>query len=173
MKILFRDRKTGELQEEKVYGKFFLELLYSNHFLSKFYALVFLPIITKVPLLSKLYGWKQKSRSSRIKILPFVEKFGIDSTEFEKPIREFLSFNDFFIRKLKSAARPIASDKHVAILPADGRYLVFPTISKADGFYVKGKKFDLGQLLQDGSLADQYTEGSLVIARRHAPRSPR
>jgi phosphatidylserine decarboxylase len=50
-------------------------------------------------------------------------------------------------------------------LPADARYLVFPDIEKADGFWVKGKKFSLIELLQDKSLAERYKNGSMVISR--------
>lgn len=159
--IYFKDRETDAIIKEKVYGKFFLEALYGNRFL--FHTI--LPIISKVPFFSKLYGKFQKASSSKKKILPFIENYQVDQTEFLEPVQNFSSFNDFFIRKLKPECRPIAKGNDIAILPADGRYLVFPDISRVEGFYVKGKKFDLGLLLQDDALFDLYKRGSLVIAR--------
>ena len=61
--------------------------------------------------------------------------------------------------------RPIDNDEMTAVIPADGRYLFYPEVSKAEGFVVKGKKFDLKSLLQDAHLAKAYEHGSMVIAR--------
>jgi phosphatidylserine decarboxylase len=94
-----------------------------------------------------------------------VQKFGVDEKEFLLPIEAFNSFNDFFIRKLKPEARPIVGGSDMAVLPADGRYLVYPNIAEADGFVVKGKKFSLKDLLQCSTLAKRYEMGSMVIAR--------
>ena len=159
--IYFKNRETGSILKEKVYGKFFLEALYGNRFLS----LTLLHLISKIPIFSKWYGKCQKSSSSKKKIVPFIENYQVDQVEFLQPVEQFSSFNDFFIRKLKPESRPLASGDDIAILPADGRYLVFPDISRADGFYVKGKKFDLGLLLKDESLFEIYNKGSLMISR--------
>ena len=163
--IIYKDRESGELKKEKVYGKFFLEAIYGNSLFSKLFSLLFLPLIANVPFFSKLYGKKQKSLKSRAKIRPFVETFGVDISESVTPIESFQSFNDFFIRKLKPQARPIAKGDDVAILPADGRYLVYPDVSTIEGFYVKDKKFDLRRLIQDEFLFEIYKRGSMMIAR--------
>lgn len=163
--IIYRDRVTGELKKEKVYGKFFLEALYGSHFIAFFFSLTLLPLISHIPFFSNYYGKKQKSKKSRLKILPFIRDFQIDVDEFADPVESFFSFNDFFIRKLKPESRPIILDPNVAVLPADGRYLVFQNIGESDGFYVKGKQFDLCHLLDDINLFDAYKNGSMVIAR--------
>ena len=41
------------------------------------------------------------------KIAPFLETYGLDAEDFEKSPDKFTSFNDFFYRKLKPAARLI------------------------------------------------------------------
>jgi phosphatidylserine decarboxylase len=105
----------------------------------------------------------QKQSNSAQKIVPFIKKYGIDSSEFVE--NQFASFNDFFIRKLKPEARPIEAAPTVAVLPADGRYLVFDSIKSVDHFYVKGQKFDLVGFLQDPILVDRFYSGSMVIAR--------
>ncbi|MCB1080322.1 MAG: phosphatidylserine decarboxylase [Chlamydiia bacterium] len=163
--IVYRDRETGELKKEKVYGKFFLEAVYGTSLLSKLFSLVALPLISNIPFFSKLYGQRQKSLKSREKVRPFIENFHVDTREFADPPEAFQSFNDFFIRKLKPEARPLAPGDEVAVLPADGRYLVYPDISAVEGFYVKEKKFDLHRLIQDEFLFDLYKRGSMVIAR--------
>jgi len=160
--VFFIDRKTGREEREEIYGRAFLKLLYSDHLLCRLFSFLFLPLVAKCAFLSHLYGAFQRSPLSRKKIRPFIQKFGVDESEFLEPVSSFRSFNDFFIRKLKPSTRPIASG---AILPADGRYLVFPDIHRSDGFHVKGKKFTLEDLIQDHRLSHRYEHGSLVMAR--------
>jgi len=160
--IVYIDRLTKEKKREKIYGGFFINLLYGTGFFSYLSSLLFLPLFARLPFFSYLYGWFQKSSLSRSKIRPFIANYAIDSSEFLEPIESFRSFNDFFIRKLKSSARPLAEQ---AILPADGRYLVYPDISQIDGFVVKSKKFQLDTLLQDAQLTQRYQRAGMVIAR--------
>lgn len=164
-KITVLDRITKNLFTEKVYGESWLKALYGKGGASFLFGKLLLPIMAGTPLFSKLYGWMQKRRSSKKKIVPFIRDFALDTSEFLDSVEHFQSFNDFFIRKLKKEARPIALGRDVAILPADGRYLVYPDIARADGFLVKGKKFSLVELLQEEKLAQMYAEGAMVLAR--------
>jgi phosphatidylserine decarboxylase len=111
-------------------------------------------------LFSWLVGWIQKRPASQKKIQPFIDAYGIDATEFQET--EFACFNDFFIRKLKPGCRPIVSDANRIVMPADGRYLVYP---KFDRFFVKGQEFSLAEFLQDPVMARRFGDGSMVIAR--------
>lgn len=163
--IYYIDRKTHQIEKEKVYGHFFLKLLYGDGWISKCLSVFLLPIFARISFLSWLYGVFQKSRFSRDKIIPFIRAYDVDDSEFLFPADSFRSFNDFFIRHLKPECRPINEEKRVAILPADARYLVFPEIEKAGGFWVKGEKFSLKELLGDSQLAQRYQNGSMVIAR--------
>lgn len=159
------NRQTKIREEEKVFGEKAMRFLLRGHFLARFLQ----NFAAKNAWVSKLYGALQRTRSSRKKIAPFIEAFQVDKKEFEKDVEEFTSFDDFFTRKLKPESRPISTDPHAIITPADGRYLVFPDVSKADGFWVKGKTFSLTELLQDESLAEKYQRGALVIARLAPP----
>ena len=161
----YLNRQTSQEMTEKVYGKFFIDLLYGTSWISHLVSFILVPLFSRVPFFSKLYGTLQKSRWSRRKIQPFIQKFHVDTSEFLEPPESFQSFNDFFIRKLKSACRPIALGDHIAVLPADGRYLVYENIHAADGFFVKGQKFCLETLLCSPTLAQKYGDGSMVIAR--------
>lgn len=159
--IIYIDRMSQHKKKEKVYGHFFLKLCYGGGLFSLF----FLPIMARVSLFSRMYGAFQKSFLSRYKIRPFIEEFEVDATEFLDPVESFKSFNDFFIRRLKPARRPLVLDEDVAILPADGRYLVYEDISTIDGFLVKGQKFSLDELLEDAALVQRYRNASMAIAR--------
>ncbi|PWU13572.1 MAG: phosphatidylserine decarboxylase [Chlamydiae bacterium] len=164
-KIIYLDRLTKEKREEKVYGKFFIDLLYKDTFLSRVISFFILPLTARFPFFSKLYGFFQKTSISRCKITPFIQKFDVDTSEFLEPVSHFCSFNDFFIRRLKPEVRPIAQEENRAILPTDARYLVFPDIREFPHFFVKGKKFSVKALLKNEELVAKYQAGSMVIAR--------
>lgn len=163
--IVYIDRATKEKKKEKVYGQFFLKLFYADGWLYRFFSRIFLPMKARVPFFSRLYGFFQKSTLSRYKIKPFIHTYAVDPSEFLHPVDSFRSFNDFFIRQLKPTARPMVEGDDIALLPADGRYLVFPDISAADGFLVKGQKFSLEELLLNRERAERYRDGAMVIAR--------
>ncbi|MGE5196630.1 MAG: phosphatidylserine decarboxylase, partial [Anaerolineae bacterium] len=163
--IYYIDRRTKKQEKEQVYGKVFIEILYGKNWIAHLFSFLLLPLFCKISWVSKLYGKFQRSPYSRCKIKPFIDKFRIDTSEFLDSVETFHSFNDFFIRKLKPSSRPIAIGDEVAILPADGRYLVYPIIQKADGFLIKGQKFSLGKLLLNPTLAHKYEQGAMVLAR--------
>jgi phosphatidylserine decarboxylase len=160
MDITYIERATGQQQKEKIYGRKFLTLLYGDGALKGLFSVFLLPLLTRISFFSALVGFVQKRKRSAAKIAPFIAAYGIDSSEFAET--RFQSFNDFFIRKLKSERRPVVSDPNQLALPADGRYLVYP---RFDRFFVKGQEFDLRRFLQDTSLAERYAEGSMAIAR--------
>jgi phosphatidylserine decarboxylase len=163
--ITYIDRLSKKQNIEKVYGQAFVDAMYGDGFFSSCVSFLLEPLVCKSPFLSHLYGFLQKSSLSRRKIKPFIKEFHVDESEFLDSTESFKCFNDFFIRKMKSEVRPIVVDKNVAALPADARYLFYPNIYHADGFVVKGQKFNLEELLQDRLLADRYEKGAMVIAR--------
>jgi phosphatidylserine decarboxylase len=160
MEIEYIERTTGQKCLEKVYGHRALSLLYGDGFWRRAFSMLVLPLLAHLPLFSRLYGRLQKRKSSRSKIAPFIQTYGIDESEFATS--DFKSFNDFFIRKLKPEKRPIVNDPKVIATPADGRYLVYPTFNR---FVVKGQEFSLLEFLQSGSDASRYSEGSMAIVR--------
>lgn len=157
--IKYFDRLTKKVEVEKVYGEKALRFLYGP--LGK----PLLPLLTRIPLFSALYGYWQHLPWTRRKIEPFIKAFDVDPQEFAEPVSSFRSFNDFFIRKLKPEARPIDQNKNTAVIPADGRYRCFQNVNLSDGFVIKGEKFDMANLLEDEFLAEHYQHGSMVMAR--------
>lgn len=159
------NRATRQENIEDVYGEKPLRFLYGDSLSSRLLGTPLSHLFSKSPLVSKIYGWLQKLKWSKRKIAPFIKRFKIDSSEFLEAEDGFQSFNDFFIRRLKKEARPIAAGTDVAIIPADGRYRFLPHIASASGFIVKGQKFCLTELLGNAELAEQYAHGSMVMAR--------
>jgi phosphatidylserine decarboxylase len=163
--IIIVDRLTRQKQIEKVYKGTAIRFLYGDGIISRVISPYLLPLVAKYSFFSKFYGFLQKQPASAKKILPFIEKFDIDPSEFLMPPSYFKSFNEFFIRHLKPESRPIVGGARVAVMPADGRYYFYQDIDQVDGFIVKGKKFSLSSLLDNKHLAQQYQGGSMVIVR--------
>lgn len=163
--LYYLDRYTQKLCQEKVYGGKGLTLLYGDGLLSTILGKPLSQLVARIPFFSAFYGYLQKRPASAKKIIPFIQTFGVDTTEFADSVSSYHSFNDFFIRKLKPSCRPIAANPKSAIIPADGRYLFFQNLNEVEGFLVKGEKFSLETLLQDKELAKEYAQGSMAIAR--------
>ena len=156
--IRYYNRHTGTHETEEIYGEGFLRWAYGNPL-----GNLSLHAFVKRPAFSKWYGWRMSKPESAQRVLPFIAKYGLDPDDFAETPCTFRSFNEFFFRKLKTAARPI--DAAPVVFPADGRHLGFPDISAIDSFFVKGQRFDLAALLDDDALAAKYAKGSLVLSR--------
>ncbi len=158
--ILFFNRYTGEEESEPVYGEKWLRWVYETRV-----GRGLLQAIVKRSLFSRYYGWRMDLPESQSLVTPFIEKYGLDSTEFAASPDTYRTFNEFFIRALKDSVRPVSPEPDVAVFPTDGRHLGFQDISKIEAVYAKGQRFDLEKLLGDDSLAECYRDGTLVISR--------
>jgi phosphatidylserine decarboxylase len=160
--IRFYDRASRTLRTEQIYGERWLRLAYET---APGRAAV--ALLVRRAIFSRWYGWRMNRRTSAAKVLPFILSYGLDPEQFVQSPLDFATFNDFFSRALKSEARPIAAsaDPRVAVLPADARHLVFPDVDAATGFYAKGAKFTLAELLGDAALAAEFAGGSMLISR--------
>jgi phosphatidylserine decarboxylase len=158
--ILYYDRYDRTIKTEKVFGERWLRLAYGNP-VGRFAVWLFI----RRRLFSLYYGRRMNRAGSDLLIFKFVEDYGVDISEFAKSPFDFKTFNEFFHRALKPECRPISQGAGVAVLPADGRHLAFPDVGKAQGFYVKGSKFTLEDLLGDEGLAKRFAGGSMLISR--------
>lgn len=156
--IRYFNRHLDRLETEQVYGEGFLKFSYQNPL-----GALPLHLMVKRAAFSRWYGKRMDDAGTVAKIATFIERYGLDPAEFAEPPTSYRSFNEFFYRKLKASARPIADAS--VVFPADGRHLGFQRASAIDGVFVKGQRFDLGQLLGDDSLAARYADGSLVLSR--------
>ncbi len=158
--IVFFDRYRQTTCTEQVYGDNYLRWTYGT-----FAGRLALAAVVKRVWFSRWYGWRMDRPASRQKIVPFIEKYGLDADEFARRPDEFANFNEFFYRQLKPEARPVDPDPASVVFPADGRHLCIPDLSRSDGLFVKGEMFDLVTLLGDAALAEQFASGSLVLSR--------
>ena len=158
--IQFYNRYSGTVEAEAIYGESFLRWAYERPL-----GRLSVPLVAKRRWFSAWYGWRMNRPASRSRIRPFVEQFHLNPGEFVKDLDQFEHFNDFFARQLKPEARPIAASDQCAVFPADGRHLGFPDLSAADSVFVKGQRWDLPALFQDGMLAEQYQHGAAVLSR--------
>jgi len=178
--IRYFDRYSKSLKTEQVYGEKWLRWAYETA-----PGRLTVWLAARRAWFSKWYGWKMNQGESREedsaivkllrimfgagnssnRILPFIAKYDVDVDEFTKSAFDYRTFNEFFYRALKPAARPIAAGDTVAVFPADGRHLVFPNVDTAEGFYVKGAKFTLAELLGDAELAARFAGGAMLISR--------
>ncbi len=158
--IAFFNRLTRCIETEAVYGEGYLRFTYES-------PLGALPLhaLVKRAAFSSWYGHRMDSPASRAKIAPFLAAYGLDTDEFADAPDSFRSFNEFFYRKLKPQARPIASGENEVVFPADGRHLVLPNIAACDDFFIKGVRFDLTALLRDATKAKHFAHGSMLISR--------
>lgn len=157
--IRFYNRYTGEIEQEQVLGEKYLRWVYGST-LGK----VSLHVLIKRAFFSRLLGAMKNSKKSAKTIPAFIEEYGINTDEILQPLDEFKHFNDFFYRKLKPGARPIAQG-NVVVLPADGRHMGWQDAATMQGAFVKGQKFDLPALLGSDELAKKYEHGTVVLSR--------
>jgi phosphatidylserine decarboxylase len=158
--IRFFHRYTGQIETEEIFGEGWLRFAYENP-AGRF----FVWLVARRVFFSQWYGRRMNKPESAQRVLPFIARYNLDIEEFAKSPFDFKTFNDFFYRALKPGARPVAAGEHVAVLPADGRHLAFPSVDAAEGFYVKGWKFTLADLLADEALAAKFAGGAMVISR--------
>lgn len=114
------------------------------------------------PWVSRTAGFFLNRRLSALAVKPFIRKHGIDMSDFEN--RRFLSFNDFFTRKIRPGSRPIDSDPRHLISPCDSKLTVYE-IQEDSRFRIKNSDYTLSSLLRDSALADHYQGGTLLLFR--------
>ncbi|MBS1960833.1 MAG: phosphatidylserine decarboxylase [Bdellovibrionales bacterium] len=141
------DRRHRLMVTEKIFGESGVRLLYENPIGS----LVESTLLCR-PWFSKLYGAYQSSPLSRNAIEDFVEAFEIPMADYEAG--PFSTFNAFFIRKFKPGLRPFEAEASRFSAPAEGRYLVFPSVDEATSLPVKGARLN-GPALIGADLAER------------------
>ncbi len=155
--IEIKDRKTGKIFRETPPNEWLLKFLFTNPFGALPLHLIFIR-----KFFSDYAGRKMNEAKSTKRIQKFVSDFNINMNEAELKVSDFKHFNDFFYRKLKPNARPIADG---IVSPADGKILAFENIAKTKEFFVKGNKFTIDKFLQDETLANKFKNASLLLIR--------
>lgn len=83
----------------------------------------------------------------RAVIRAFAKKYGVDASEAERPIDEYPTFTEFFTRRLKPGARPIAPGELLPVSPVDGTVGELGEIVDGRAYHAKGKHYTLLELI--------------------------
>ena len=110
-------------------------------------------------------------------IRTFVKAYDVNLDEAIVPPEGFESFDAFFTRELRPGARTVDMRAEVVVSPADGRVEDFGPVEASSRFLVKGKDYDVGELLGAPEEAARFSGGTFFIVylsprdyhRVHAP----
>jgi phosphatidylserine decarboxylase len=110
-------------------------------------------------------------------IRTFVRAYDVNLDEAIVPPEGFDSFDDFFTRELKPGARTIDPRADVVVSPADGRLEDLGPVEASSRFLVKGREYDVGELLESVEDGQRFRGGTFFIVylsprdyhRVHAP----
>lgn len=105
----------------------------------------------------------------------FARRYGASLDEIDGPPEQFASLQQFFRRALRPGARPIASTP--LVWPCDGRIVTAGPIDGTRIPQVKGRDYELADLVGDPALAERLAGGSQATVylapgdyhRVHAP----
>ncbi|MBI2504002.1 MAG: phosphatidylserine decarboxylase [Candidatus Latescibacteria bacterium] len=158
--IHFRDRQSGQLVPEAIPAEGALRWFYQSRlgFLCTLFC-------ARRASFCRLYGWWQERPSSRRRIAPFAARYHLDLAEVELPPDQYPSFNAFFSRRLKPAARPFAREPETLCSPADGKVLVCPRLEEGALLPVKGACVSVAQILDSEEEARPYAGGTALVVR--------
>ncbi|MBN1249105.1 MAG: phosphatidylserine decarboxylase [Anaerolineae bacterium] len=116
-------------------------------------------MLWRIPL-ARFLRWPLLSLFSRV--------LGIDLAEAERPLRDYRSVHDFFVRRLKPDARPMPPDADAVCCPADGRIVEIGQATAGKVMNVKGMGFALSDLLANNEAA-QFLEGGPYLIVHLSP----
>ena len=143
------DRKTGEVSEVAQYGGAGLKFLYGNPF-----GRILLRFVIG-HFCSNLYAAYNRTRLSRKKIQPFVNKHHM---KVENPA-QYHSFAEFFTRQ---EARTVSKAKTALIAPADSKLLCYP-IDSRQVIKIKHTQYSIRDLV--GRDFDGFEKGHCLVFR--------
>ena len=93
----------------------------------------------------------------------YVRAYQVDMTECDVPEGGWGSFNEFFTRPLRAGSRAVDPDPAAIVSPADGVVEDCGPIDARSTFLVKGKPYDVGELLGDPRDAARFEGGRFAI----------
>ncbi len=114
------------------------------------------------PFASKFVGAYMNSRLSKIKIKRFIKNNKIDIDEYEK--KEYLSFNDFFTRKIKVEKRMIDYNPFHFISPCDSKLSIYK-IDEVSTYKIKDNYYKIDDLVANQLDLTPFKNGYCLIFR--------
>jgi len=94
----------------------------------------------------------------------FIKKYGVNMDEAEESeVNYYLTFNEFFIRPLKSGIRPIAPGENTLACPSDGTVSQAGPIRAGAIMQAKGRGYSALELLGgDRAMAAEFADGNFA-----------
>ena len=136
-----------------------------NQLLKNLYSHVLGRCVLKVltlPFVTRLGGWYMNSSLSKGRIASFIKSQNIDMSQYEE--KDYVSYNDFFTRKIKEGKRVIDEDNSHLIAPADSKLSYYP-IDDDTILTIKDSHYSMKDLLKSERLAKDYQGGVCLIFR--------
>ena len=118
--------------------------------------------LTTRPWVSNVVRAYMRSSISGLHIYPFIKKNNVDLSEYESAT--YHCFNDFFIRKIRAAYRPVVEDPGLLAAPCDSHVSVFRI---EDGLVldIKSSHYTVASLLRHDELAREFRDGWCIVMR--------
>jgi phosphatidylserine decarboxylase len=93
----------------------------------------------------------------------FIKCYQVDMSIAEKDkISDYATFNEFFIRKLKSSVRPVATAANSIICPVDGILSQWGEVSQGKLIQAKGFDYSLEALLNGSKFTQNFQNGQFI-----------
>lgn len=160
MSIQVKNRQTGELFQEKVFGDFWLNFFYGNWASRSFISNA---VIQKFA--SKVYGAYQSSTASQKMVDNFIHNFEINMENFQIPDGGYPNFNSFFTRKKKNGKTLFPENNNELGSPCDARLFVSKINAGKTTLHVKGKNVAVEDLLGGQQLGEDFDGGYALVFR--------
>ena len=100
----------------------------------------------------------------------FARAVGADLTEVERPLADYATLNEFFVRRLKPGLRAWPADPRAVGSPVDGVVGASGRIERGSALQAKGRRYSVGELLGDADAGRGYEGGwfiTLYLSPRH------
>jgi phosphatidylserine decarboxylase len=117
-----------------------------------------------------VYARKRLPRFARKAVYSaFARRVGVNLDEVEKPLEDYPSLDDFFVRSLKAGVRPISDDPDAVVSPCDGTIAEHGRAVAGRMIQAKGIDYKLANLVPDAEAALRF-EGGAYVTIYLAPR---
>lgn len=99
----------------------------------------------------------------------FARAVGVDLRDVERPLEDFATLNEFFVRRLRPGARAWPDDPLAVGSPVDGVIGAVGPIERGTAVQAKGRRYSVAELLGDAGEAGPF-EGGWVVTLYLSPR---
>lgn len=110
--------------------------------------------------MGKLMHVKLPQPLARMSIETFAKAYNINLDEAEKPLDQYKSIGDFFVRALKPGLRPLAESP--ILHPTDSKIAQIGEIIDGKCIQAKDRTYSVAELCGDYELAKKYQDGLFV-----------